>query len=103
MIREDSPIKLDINRERLREIVSESLRMLHEYLGGDFAFTDEQIMYNLEAILSNGMISTQFFIELGSSKIPDLILRVDPRRREVLCKSVFKKKVARINQFLRLL
>jgi len=103
MIREITSIQLDINKERLREIVSESMRMLHEYLGGDFAFTDEQIMQKLEAIIENGMISTQFFIELGSSKIPDLILRVDPRRRDVLCKSSFKKKVARINQFLRML
>jgi hypothetical protein len=103
MIREENPIRVDINNDRIREIVTEALRMLHEYLGGEFNLSDEQIMGNLEAILSTGRITTMFFLELGSHKIPDLILRVDPIRKEVLCKSSFRKKVAKINQFLRIL
>jgi hypothetical protein len=103
MIREQSPIKVDLNKERIREIVTESLRMLHEYLGGNFGRTDIQIMDMLERILSSGKITTQFVLELGSEKIPDLVLRVDPVRKEVLCKSKFKKKVAEINYFMRIL
>jgi len=103
MIREVNPIRVDINKDRLREIVEESLRMLHEYLGGDFVRTDDQIKESLEKILATGKITTQFFLDLGSSKIPDLVLRVDPVRKEVLCKSCFRKKVAKINQFLRIL
>jgi hypothetical protein len=103
MIREENPIKVDINNDRIREIVIEALRMLHEYLGGEFIFTDDDIKQKLEAILATGRITTKFYLELGSKKIPDLVLRVDPIRREVLCKSSFKKKVAKINQFLRIL
>lgn len=101
--REQNPIRVDINKERIREIVDESLRMLHEYLGGKFARTDEQIKESLERILASNMITTQFVLELGSDKIPDMVLRVDPVRREVLCKSSFRKKVAKLNQFLRIL
>jgi hypothetical protein len=103
MIREKTRIQVDIDKDRIREIVSEALRMLHEYLGGEFANTDEQITGNLERILSSGMISTQFYLELGSKKIPDLVLRVDPVRKEVLCKSTFRKRVAQINHFMRIL
>jgi hypothetical protein len=101
--REKNPIRVEINKERLREIVDESLRMLHEYLGGKFVSTDEQIKESLERILASDMITTQFVLELGSEKIPDMVLRVDPVRKEVLCKSTFRKKVAKINQFLRIL
>jgi hypothetical protein len=103
VIREKTPIQVDIDNDRIREIVGESLRMLHEYLGGEFNRTDEQILQSLEDILKTGRITTQFFLELGSRKIPDLILRVDPVRKEVLCKSSFRKKVAKINYFLRIL
>lgn len=103
MIRETNPIRVDINKERIREIVDESLRMLHEYLGGEFVRTDAQIKESLEKILASNMITTQFFLELGNKKIPDLVLRVDPVRKEVLCKSTFRKKVAKINTFLRIL
>jgi hypothetical protein len=53
--------------------------------------------------LSNGQISTMFFLRLGCKKIPDLRLRVDPRRRKVLCTSGHKDKAAKINYFLRIL
>lgn len=101
--REKNPIRVEINKERIREIVDESLRMLHEYLGGKFVRTDEQIKESLEKILASDMITTQFVLELGSERIPDMVLRVDPVRKEVLCKSTFRKKVAKINQFLRIL
>jgi hypothetical protein len=37
------------------------------------------------------------------NKIPDLVLRVDLQRKEVLCKSAFKKKVAELNHFISVL
>ena len=56
--REKDPIWLDVDKDRLREIVSEAVFFLHEYLGGEFAYTDSQIMENLEKILSSNMITT---------------------------------------------
>ena len=56
-----------------------------------------------ELFLENGQISTQFFLKIGSKKIPDMLLRVDPRRKKVLGISKFKKKIAQINYFLRIL
>lgn len=96
-------IKLDIDRDRLREIASEALRMIHEYLGGEFIYTPEQILEKLDRIISNGKVATVFSLPVGSEKIPDLVLRIDPVRREVLCKSAFKKKVAELNHFINIL
>jgi hypothetical protein len=96
-------IDLDIDKDRIREVVEEALRMIHEYMISDYTITKEEVMKELELFLSNGQLSTQFFLRLGCKKVPDLLLRVDPRRRKVLCVSKFKKKAAHINYFLRIL
>ena len=104
MIREElPPISVDIDKERIREIVGEALRMMREYLQEDFGNTDESIMKTLEDVIGSNKVSTQFFLTIGSTKIPDLALRVDPIRKQVLCKSSFRKKVARLNHFIKVL
>ena len=103
MIEREDKIQVDIDRERIREIVSEALRMIHEYFEDDYQYTREEVLEQLEKILTNARITTQFFLKLGSIKIPDLVLRVDPKRKKVLCKSKFHKKVAKINHFMRIL
>lgn len=96
-------IDLDIDKDRIREVVGEALRMIYEYLEGEYTLTKDDIFKELELFLNNGKISTQFFLKLGSKRIPDLLLRVDPRRRKVLCVSSLKKRAAKINYFLRIL
>lgn len=102
--REELPrVNVDLDKERIRDIVSEALRMTYEYLGGDFTRTREDILEEVEKILATNQIATEFFLFIGSKKIPDLLIRVDPKRKEVLGKSAFKKKVAKLNHFLRIL
>lgn len=93
-------ISVDINKDRIREIVAEALRMIREYLQEDLGRTDEQMLAVLEDILVSNKVASWFFLSIDSKKIPDLMLRVDPKRREVLCKSAFKKKVADINHMI---
>jgi hypothetical protein len=99
MIREPT-IAVDIDKKRIREIVQESLRLMHEFLQEEFTKTDEQIMADLETIIGSNRVASWFFLTMGSTKIPDLVLRVNPIRKEVLCKSAFKKKVAMLNHFI---
>lgn len=105
MIRDElPPISVDINKERIREIVEEALKMMHEYLQEKvFGRTDEQILAQLEDVISSNKVTTQIFLTIGSIRIPDLVLRVDPIRKQVLCKSTFKKKVAKLNHFIKVL
>lgn len=103
MIRREPDINVDLDKDRVREIVGEALRMIREHLGEELYVTDEEVLDKVEGIISTNKISCQFYISIGSRKIPDLELRVDPVRKEVLCKSSFRKKVAKINRFLRIL
>jgi len=98
----EDPFKLvvDIDRSRIREIVEEALRMMHEFLQEESGRPDEHILKELDSIINSNMVASWFFLTMNSKKIPDLVLRVNPIRREVLFKSAFKKKVARLNHFV---
>lgn len=94
-------IKLDLDRDRLREIVEEAMRMIHEYIQCDYRYTKQEVIEQYERIIATGKISVPFFLKVGCTKIPDMELRVDPKRRKVLAKSSFKKKVGQLNHLLR--
>ena len=96
-------LRVDIDWDRIREIVSEAVRMIDEWFSDKYPIDSEKVLGQLENIIKSNQVTTQFFINIGNTKIPDLTLRVDPRKRKVLCKSSFRKKVAQINHFLRIL
>jgi hypothetical protein len=103
MIERDNRINLDVDKDRLKEIFSEALRIIEEYSGGSFLSPKENFTSKLDKILDSNSISTEFIIATPLDKIPDLRIRVDPRRKELLCKSSFKKKVAKLNHFITIL
>lgn len=103
MMERDGRVVVDVDWDRVRTIVQEATRMIHEYVEGEYTKTSEEIMQQLEKIIATNKITTQFFINVGCKKIPDLLLRVDPVDKKVLCKSLFTKKAAAINHFLRVL
>lgn len=102
MIREEQPF-VDIDEDRIREIVGEALRLIEEYFTEPLDRSIEQILEELDSILKCRKVSSYFFLSLSNKRIPDLSLRVDVRRRKVLCKSSFRKKVAKLNHFIKFL
>lgn len=102
MIREQKPI-VDIDSDRIREIVSEALRLIEEYFQEPLDRDTEDILRELDLILKSHQVSTYIFFTLSNKRIPDLSLRVDIRKKKVLCKSSFRKKVAKLNHFIKFL
>jgi hypothetical protein len=98
---EPSRPKLDLDRDRIREVVSEALRMAHEYVDSDFLVSDEAIVEQLERNLSCGMSSATFRLQMGCKRYPDMVMRVEPRRPEVMLLSRYKQATARVNRILR--
>jgi hypothetical protein len=95
-------IKVDIDRDRIREITVEALRMIREYAGQP-PQSDDEILKVLDLNLASGKVSTQVFLQVPVERLPDLVLRVDLRRKEVLCQSRYKKRLYEINHFMRIL
>ena len=93
--------KLDLDRDRVRDVVSETLRMMHEYVDSEFLVPDEQVMEQLEKQLSCGLVAAIFRLQVGCVRYPDLVLRVDPKRRDVMLLSKYKQASARVNRILR--
>jgi hypothetical protein len=94
-------IEMDLDRQRLIELVSEALRIIYEFIEGEYIFTKDEVLGQLDRILSTNRVSVPFVLNVGSKKIPDLELKVEPRRKRLLCKTSFKKKIAPVNQILR--
>jgi len=94
-------IEMDLDQQRLKELVSEALRIIYEFIEGEYVYTKEDIMGQLERILSTNRVSVPFVLNIGSKKIPDLELKVEPRRKRLLCHTKFRKKIAVVNQILR--
>ena len=100
--RPDNIIAIDMDRERIREIVGISYDFVSEFLGTPLNRTREQIMETLESILSSNRVSTTFCLDFSNKRMDDLQLRVDPRRREVLGLTIrFPTKKNQLNSFLR--
>lgn len=96
-------ISLDLNRERLREIVSEAYDHIILVLNTKVKKTKVSLLSELETIITSNRVSVPVFFKLGVESAPDMMLRVDLRRREVFALSSFKKKQARVNQYLKAL
>lgn len=105
MEKETPKFNVDIDKDRIQEIVLEAIRIINEYFSKDKPLIDNvAIMSQLRAILSTGRVSTDFYLNLPNPEYSDLILKIDPRRKRILCKSRrFRKKVAKINHFIKAL
>lgn len=101
--RNDLRPKLDFDRDRVRELVDEALRMSREYVDGGFSISEEGVVDQLEKYLACGTSSATFRLQMGSLRYPDMVMRVDPRRPEVMLVSRYKKAVSRINRVLRVM
>lgn len=96
-------IEIDLDKDRIKEIVVEALRIIREDFKENFLRKEEEILKNLEEILKINRISYRFYIFIPTRNIPDLRLRIDPVKRKVLCKSFFKDKAAKLNYLLKVL
>jgi len=96
-------INVDINIDRIREIVTEGIFMINEYYGSQDTISMEKAIESLDKVLNSGRISVEFFIPLPNSILPDLILRIDPRRKKLLLSSKNRRKVSKLNYFIRAL
>lgn len=92
---------LDVDRERIREVVSEALRLTREFVDSKFAYHDGYVMGQLDKHLNCGLSAAMIRLPLGCERYPDLMIRVDPKRRRAVLVSKYKQATARANRVLR--
>lgn len=96
-------IYVDIDKDRIKEIVEESLRILRDY-GEILMRKEENIIKNLEDILSTNKIATVFYLDVPTERISDMRLRVDPVKKKVLFRSsCCRDKIVELNHMIKVL
>ena len=96
---------MDLDRDRLREAVQTALVFIYDFLyEASFPRTQQEVLEDFEKVLETNRVSTFVHLDLRNTKMDDLQLRVDLRRRKVLAISAkFTKKKNSLNQALRLI
>jgi hypothetical protein len=104
MIRSGKEIFIDIDRDRILEIVEASYDFVVEFAQCEFFRSKDDILSEVKAILDSNRVSTVFNVDFSNTYIEDFQLRVDVRRKEVLgITRKFRKKKNKLNSFLRTL
>ena len=103
-MREDNPITVDIDKERILEIVEISYDFILEFSNCSFFKSKEDTLSELARILNSNRITTTILLDFSNTYIEDLQLRINIRRKQVLgITGKFRKKKNKINSFLRTL
>lgn len=102
-MKREATIYIDIDRDRIRDLVSLAYDTTCEVAGlSCLSRTKEDLLVELAKLIDNSRISTMVFLDFSSSKMNDFKLRVDVRRREVLGVTArFEVLKNRINSVLR--
>jgi predicted HTH transcriptional regulator len=93
-------IHLDLDKTRILEIVSEACDYTKLALSADLLKDKETVLKDINNLLSSNRVSQTIFYKVGSKSAPDLEFRIDLRKRKIFAISSFKKKQARVNNYL---
>lgn len=102
-MKRESAIAVDLDMDRLRDLVSLAYDITCEVTGQESLHrTKEDIVGELNRVLGTSRVTTTFFLDMSSPKMKDFKMRVDPRRKEVLGVTArFEALKNRINRVLR--
>ena len=104
MIREANAIVVDIDKDRILEIVEHARDFMIEFTRCEFYRSKEAMMDELKLILNSNRVTTTFTIDFRNTYIEDFNLRIDIRRKNILgITGKFRKKKNKVNAFLRTL
>jgi hypothetical protein len=94
-------INMDIDVDRLIEMVDAASDFIQEYLQADFSKTKDELVGEVRRVLETNRASVVFFVEYNNTKMNDLVIRIDPRRKRISVVSPrFRRKRIAINGVL---
>ena len=97
-------INMDMDVDRLVDMVEAAADFVQEYLQAEFVRTKESLLEEVRSILSTNRASVIFYVDYNNSGMNDLAFRIDPKRKRISAVSPrFKRKRAAINGVLRTL
>lgn len=93
-------IELDLDRNRIKSILSEVYQTCKDILDVTFSFTSEEFVSQINKFLDSNRVSTSVLIPLPSDKYPNLKIEVNLRNKNVIARMSNKKKRILINRYI---
>jgi hypothetical protein len=104
MIREpDSKFVLDLDRNRIREVLFETYKISRDFLVTEFSITAEQFVAQIDPYLDSNRVTIPVTINLPTSKYPGMKIEVNLRRKKVFVRVHPPSKQATLNHMLKAL
>lgn len=97
---EEYKIELDLDRNRIKTVLSETYSICEDMLGVQFNITVEEFVKKINIFLDSNRVSTPVLLNLPSRQYPELKIEVDPRKKSVRARMVQKKKRIFLNRYL---
>ena len=96
-------IQLDIDRDRIKSILSEAYDHCKTVLNEEFFYTQEEFIAKINPYLDSNRVSVPVILDLPSKNYPELKIEVDLRRRSIIARMANKKKRIFLNRYLTIL
>lgn len=96
-------VEIDLDRDRIKTVLSESYEVCSNFLGVDFLISKEQFVSKIDPYLDCNRVSIPVFVDLPNNPYPGMRLEVDLRRQKIKVWMFPKKKQAILNQYLKAL
>lgn len=100
-------IFLDLDRNRIRSVLSETYKNCKNILGVEFEISEEEFMSRVNPYLDSNRVSIPVFIDLPSQRYPGLKIEVNLRRAKVFARIPSRRryhpKQVELNHFLKAL
>jgi hypothetical protein len=103
MIESDNKLTLDLDRNRIRTVLSETYRICQDYLGVDFNVSAEEFVSMIDPYLDSNRVSIPVTLNLASRKYPTMRIEVNLRRKKVFARLHPPSTQATLNHMLKAL
>lgn len=97
---EEYKIELDLDRDRIKAVLTETYSICKDMLEVQFNVTVEEFVEKVDVFLGSNRVSTPFLLNLPSLKYPELKIEVNPRKKSVIARMTNKKRRIFLNRYL---
>jgi len=93
-------IQLNLDRNRIKTVLSEAYDECGTILETDFIVSKKDFLEKADLFLSTNRVSTPITLQLPSKKYPELRLEVDPRKKSIIARmhNIYKRVL--LNRYL---
>jgi len=100
MTNEHYKIELDLDRDRIKSILSEVYLTCKDILSVTFNITSEEFISQIDKFLNSNRVSISVLIPLPSDKFPDLKIEVNLKNKKVIARMSNRVKRILINRYI---